>query len=142
MEEEIYIPPEGPPTSVSVSKEIYGIMGPENIFKMCEDFYLSLETTAIRPMFPADLVEASKKQALFLIGLMGGPPLYQKKYGHPRLRARHIPFAIDEAARLVWLNAFKKTLESAAEAYQFPAEHLPGFIDFLEQFSAWMVNKE
>ena len=72
---------------------------------------------------------------------MGGPPLYFEKYGPPRMRARHLPFEIDEEARQVWLLCFDKILNGAPEKYDFPPQHLEGFRKFLESFSAWMVNK-
>ncbi len=53
----------------------------------------------------------------------------------------HIPFEIDESARQVWLSCFMKVLESADKKYNFPMQHMAGFKDFLEGFSAWMVNK-
>ncbi len=108
--------------------------------QMLEDFYLALEKTPIRQMFPQDMVAASRKSAAFFIGLCGGPPLYHQLYGHPRLRARHLPFPIDKNAQEVWLNCFKEILADAPEKYQFPKEHLPSFINFLEGFSPWMIN--
>ena len=56
------------------------------------------------------------------------------------MRARHIPFAIDEAARQEWLACFDRVLDQAVEKYNFPAEHLAGFRAFLVGFSSWMVN--
>ena len=50
-------------------------------------------------------------------------------------------YKFDEAARQEWLDAFKKVLVHAPEQYQFPEQHLEGFIQWLEAFSAWMVNK-
>ena len=138
----VYIPPGGPPQGMSPSQEIYDRMGEEAIFQMSEDFYRELEQSDVRPLFPPDMVEASKKQAMFLVGVLGGPPLYHEAFGHPRMRQRHIPFEIDEAARQTWLRCFKKTLEGAEEKYGFPGEHLEGFIAWLESFSAWMVNTE
>ena len=64
-----------------------------------------------------------------------------EKYGPPRLRARHLPFEIDERARQVWLGCFERVLEGADVKYQFPMQHMEGFKDFLKNFSAWMVNK-
>jgi hemoglobin len=58
------------------------------------------------------------------------------------LRARHIPFPIDEAARQEWLACFERVLANAVERYDFPAQHLEGFRIFLHEFSGWMVNKE
>jgi hemoglobin len=57
------------------------------------------------------------------------------------MRARHLPFEIDEKARQTWLDCFMKTLDHAEDKYQFPPEHLEGFKNFLKDFSGWMVNK-
>src|SRR6266536_4232131 len=141
MERIIYTPPGGPPQGPGPNPEIYRLMGEENIFKMMSDLYKELEKSEVRRLFPPDMEEASKKSALFFIGLLGGPPLYMQKYGSPRMRARHIPFEIDEPARQVWLGCFDKVLEGADVKYQFPMEHLEGFKNFLKSFSAWMVNK-
>jgi hemoglobin len=141
MERIVYTPPEGLPQGPGPSPEIYRAMGDDNIFKMMSDFYKRLQNSEIRHLFPADMEEASKKSALFFIGLLGGPPLYLQKYGPPRMRARHIPFEIDERARQIWLACFENTLEGAEAQYRFPPQHLQGFKDFLKSFSAWMVNK-
>jgi hemoglobin len=116
-------------------------MGESNVFKMMADFYDELEKSEIRHLFPSNMQEASKKSALFFVTILGGPPLYFEKYGPPRMRARHLPFEIDEQARQVWLACFERTLEGADVKYQFPPQHLESFKDFLKSFSAWMVNK-
>ena len=141
MSRPIYIPPGGPPQGPPPNSAIYRIMGEENIFKMMSDFYKELEKSELRPLFPADMEEASKKSAAFFVGILGGPPLYAQMYGSPRMRARHIPFEIDEHARQVWLACFDRVLEEADAKYSFPMEHIQGFKDFLKNFSAWMVNK-
>jgi hemoglobin len=137
---EIYIPPGGPPQNSGPSREIYQSMGEENIFKMMEDFYQELEKSSLRPLFPADMVAASQKSAAFFVGLLGGPPLYHQRYGSPMMRARHLAFPIDEAARQEWLACFERVLAQAVQKYNFPAEHLEGFRTFLRDFSGWMVN--
>jgi hemoglobin len=116
-------------------------MGEANIFKMLSDFYKELEKSEIRLLFPANMEAASQKSAAFFVTILGGPPLYAQKYGPPRMRARHLPFVIDEQARQVWLRCFDSVLEGADVKYQFPMQHLQGFKDFLKSFSAWMVNK-
>ena len=141
MERVIYTPPTGPPQGPGPNSAIYRIMGEANIFRMILDLYKELEKSEVRPLFPADMEEASKKSAAFFISIMGGPPLYAQRYGPPRMRARHIPFEIDERARQIWLECFDRVLEGADVKYQFPMEHLAGFKDFLKSFSAWMVNK-
>ena len=139
-ERQFYAPPGGPPRVNAPSPEIYVAMGEENIFAMLADFYERLAESVIRDMFPRDMERASRKSAAFFVGLLGGPPLYHQKYGSPMMRARHMPFPIDEAARQVWLACFDAVLTDAPEKYSFPAEHLPTFRDFLVGFSGWMVN--
>lgn len=138
----VYVPPSGPPQGPGPSKEIFERMGLEAIFRMCEDFYQRLGQSEIKHLFPEDLVHASRKQAAFLVGVLGGPPLYHQQFGPPRMRARHLPFVIDEKARNVWLGCFRNVLENAETVYGFPGEHLPGFLAWLEEFSTWMVNRQ
>jgi len=137
----IYTPPGGPPQGPGPDSRIYGLMGQENIFRMMSDFYKELEKSSIRHLFPADMEEASKKSALFFVTVLGGPPLYLQKHGPPRMRARHLPFEIDEEARQVWLACFERTLEGADAKYQFPMQYIESFRGFLKSFSTWMVNK-
>lgn len=135
----IHIPLAGPPQQ-RPNPEIFKKMGEENIFRMLEDFYLELEQSEIRYLFPKDMVQASKKSGAFFVFLLGGPPLYQEQYGPPMMRQRHLAFAIDEGARQVWLNCFRKVLVDCDNKYQFPSEYLEEFVQFLERFSLWMVN--
>lgn len=139
-ERQFYVPPGGPPRVAAPSPEIYATMGQDNIFAMLADFYSELAASEIRDFFPKDMERASRKSAAFFVGLLGGPPLYHQKYGNPMMRARHMPFAIDEAARQVWLACFDVVLANAPANYNFPAEHLPQFREFLVGFSGWMVN--
>ncbi len=138
----IYVPPEGPPPADPRNSEIYAIMGEENIFRLLKDFYLELERSSIRSMFPTDMAAASRKSAEFFVFLLGGPPLYQQRHGAPMMRKRHLPFRIDEQARQVWLECFRKTLIDADKKYNFPMDHLENFWVFLEKFSSWMVNTQ
>ena len=140
--ESIYTPPTGPPQGPLPSREIYAAMGEAHIFEMTRDFYAELEKSPIRGKFPEDMAEASKKLAMFLVPVFGGPPLYQAAYGPPRMRARHIPFVISPKDRDVWLACFFKVLESAPEKYAFPRQHLADFRNYLNGFSAWMVNAQ
>ena len=139
-ERAIYVPPGGPPRVAAPDAAIYEQMGLDAIVQMIEDFYAELAQSAIREMFPDDMVAASRKSAAFFVGLLGGPPLYHQLYGNPAMRARHMPFPIDEAARQEWLRCFDAVLADAPTRYNFPAEHLAGFRTFLHGFSAWMVN--
>lgn len=137
-----FVPPVNPQHIVSPNHAIYAAMGEENITQMMQDFYVELEKSSIREMFPADMRASAHKSAAFFIGLLGGPPLYQQRYGNPMMRARHLPFPINQAARDEWLACFERVLEDAPARYNFPLEHLDGFRDFLRGFSLWMMNSE
>jgi hemoglobin len=69
------------------------------------------EARPIREMHPADLGSSREKLALFLCGFLGGPPLYVERFGHPRLRARHLPFSIGAAERDQWMLCMGRALE-------------------------------
>jgi hemoglobin len=140
MQREIYVPVGGPPRVEPPSPEIYAQMGEAQIFAMLADFYSELAQSPLRALFPRDMLRASQKSAAFFVGLLGGPPLYQQRYGNPAMRARHLPFVIDEAARQEWLACFERVLAVAPQKYNFPAEHVAGFRNFLVGFSSWMVN--
>ena len=88
-------------------------------------------------MFPESLEESISKSTDFMIQVMGGPAYYSRKYGPPRMRARHLPFEIDEKARRVWLGCYRKALDRS----EIPEKEKNSIWEFLTEFSAWMVNK-
>lgn len=65
----------------------------------------------IRQMHPDDLTESRNKLFKFLSGYFGGPPLYIQEYGHPMLRARHLPFPIGERERDQWLLCMNHAID-------------------------------
>ncbi|MEK6747762.1 MAG: group II truncated hemoglobin [Pseudomonadota bacterium] len=72
------------------------------------------EAQVIRRLHPADISGSEHKLFLFLSGWFGGPPLYIQQIGHPRLRARHLPFSIGAAERDAWMLCMTKALEEQA----------------------------
>lgn len=81
--------------------------GTATIRNLVEMFYDIMDSdpkaAAIRAMHKPDLTEAREKLFMFLTGWTGGPQLYVERYGHPRLRARHLPFSIGESERDQWM---------------------------------------
>lgn len=142
MTREIHVPQMNPGGVPAPSREVFAAMGEANIEKMLEDFYLELDRASpgLRGLFPTDMVAASRKSAAFFIGLLGGPPRYQERHGNPMMRARHLPFEINEDRRAEWRACFERVLADAPARYGFPLEHLDGFRAFLDGFSRWMVN--
>ena len=71
----------------------------------------------IRKLHKPDLSPAREKLTLFLSGWLGGPQLYTERFGHPMLRARHLPFPIGTAERDLWLACMDRAMrESGIEA--------------------------
>ena len=64
----------------------------------------------IRSLHKPDLSNARDKLYEFLCGWLGGPPLYMQKHGHPRLRGRHMPFAIGDAQRDQWMACMTRAM--------------------------------
>ena len=69
------------------------------------------EAKDIRAMHAKSLKVSREKLFLFLVGWTGGPPLYVEKYGHPMLRARHLPFPIGEAEAKAWMFCMNQALD-------------------------------
>ena len=94
------------------------IGGGETIRQLVDRFYDLMELepayAVIRQLHPADLSTSRDKLYLFLSGWMGGPGLYQEKYGHPMLRARHLPFPIGSTERNQWLDCMQRAMDEVA----------------------------
>ncbi|MBZ0093641.1 MAG: group II truncated hemoglobin [Sulfuricellaceae bacterium] len=90
------------------------IGGEETVRRLVDRFYQLMdelpEAYGIRKLHAADLSSAKEKLFEFLSGWLGGPPLYEQKYGHPRLRQRHMPFAIGEAERDQWMMCMEQAM--------------------------------
>jgi len=140
----IYTPPTGPPQNNSIDRGTHAAMGEANIRAMIEDFYGRLARSEIADLFPpaasVELEAAADRSASFFIFLLGGPPEYQRRYGPPMMRARHLPFRIDERARRVWLACFAGSLDKAERELGMTRAQREGLESFLAEFSAWMVN--
>lgn len=77
----------------------------------------------LRPLYPeADLAPAARRLTLFLAQYWGGPRTYDEERGHPRLRMRHAPFAIDADARDRWLVHMRAAIEAEAPAADVATE--------------------
>ena len=89
--------------------------GGKNFFiNLVTDFYKGVkEDQILRPMYPEDDFDgAIERLSLFLMQYWGGPSTYSEQRGHPRLRMRHMPFAIDFKARDAWLTHMQSALKN------------------------------
>jgi hemoglobin len=94
----------------------YEMLGGEPMLRrLVERFYGLMDTLpeawAIRQLHPESLVGSERKLFEFLSGWLGGPDLYVRKHGHPRLRARHLPFPIATRERDEWMMCMRMACE-------------------------------
>lgn len=116
--------------------------GTETIRNLVEAFYDIMETdnkvTSLRALHQPDLTEAREKLFMFLSGWTGGPQLYIERYGHPRLRARHLPFPIGESERDQWMYCMIKAMHQL----QFDETLMKHFANQLYGVADFMRNRE
>ncbi|MBX3464092.1 MAG: globin [Planctomycetes bacterium] len=126
---------------VSAAEElpIFDLLGGETIARIVAGFYRRVpEDPILGPMYPPDdLAGAEQRLRSFLIYRFGGPPDYLRDRGHPRLRQRHAPFAIDRAARDRWLALMLASVDEQGVA---PA-HRDYLARFLGDIATFLQNR-
>jgi len=89
--------------------------GEKTVRELVERFYDLMDsrsdTRELRKIHAADLCDARDKLFMFLSGWLGGPSLYIEKFGHPRLRQRHMPFAIGDLERDQWMTCISQAMQ-------------------------------
>jgi hemoglobin len=120
-------------------EQVYERIGEEGFARLVRAFYAQVPGDDILgPMYPAhDFAGAEERLRDFLVGRFGGPPRYLEQRGHPRLRMRHMPFAIDQRARDRWIALMDRALDDA----QLPPEVTALLRDFLAQVATFMINR-
>lgn len=120
-------------------QSVYELLGGEEPLRQIVDaFYDKVEADAVlRPMYPADLTESKRRLFLFLLQFFGGPARYSEERGHPRLRMRHFPFAIDRRARDHWFDHMCATIDETG--IEEPARSM--MRDYFERSSAFLINR-
>lgn len=119
--------------------EVYNAIGEDGFARLVAAFYRQIPgDDLLGPMYPKhDLGGAEKRLRDFLVGRFGGPPRYVEERGHPRLRMRHAPFPVDQAARDRWMKLMDHALEEAA----LPAEPAAILRAFFEHVATFMINR-
>lgn len=91
------------------------IGGEEGVRRLVDRFYDLMDSNAevagIRELHAKSLKASREKLFMFLSGWLGGPQLFVEKYGHPRLRQRHLPFAIGESERDQWMACMIQAMQ-------------------------------
>lgn len=91
----------------------------------------------LRALHPQTLEGSRDKLHWFLCGWLGGPQLYVEKFGHPRLRARHLPYAIGIAERDQWLACMSQAMRELGLDASISARLAESFFGTAD----WMRNK-
>src|SRR5512143_91348 len=118
------------------------IGGDAAVRALVERFYdlmeMEPEYARLRAVHANSLASAREKLYLFLSGWLGGPPLYVARHGHPRLRARHLPFAIGTTERDQWLACMRRALADRGVPDDLSSQLMAAFF----QTADWMRNVE
>ncbi len=127
-----------PPRSLT-ENEIHSVIGTEGIHRLVAAFYRQVPSDDILgPMYPKeDLAEAEERLRLFLLFRFGGPQDYLQRRGHPQLRMRHAPFAINQAARDRWM----KLMNTAIDECRFEADVTTVLRNFLGNVATFLINR-
>ena len=117
----------------------YDLIGGEaGVRELVDRFYDYMDSESeahgVRTLHAKSLRASREKLFLFLSGWLGGPDLYVQKYGHPMLRRRHLPFAIDKTMRDQWMYCMNKALKDMpiaqslrdrlSQAFMATADHM------------------
>lgn len=127
---------------MTTRKSIYeAIGGVDKIDELVDRFYdlmdLEPQFQGIRSVHPQDLSTSREKLKFFLTGWMGGPDIYSPKYGHPMLRARHMPFKIGINERDQWLACMYRAIEECGIESNFAKQLEESFFNTAN----WMRNQ-
>jgi len=118
---------------------LYDRLGEHNLRLLVDRFYdLVFENPQISHLFKTDKNAIKEKQRLFLTQFLGGPPLYSTQYGHPQLRARHLPHAISSEDAVAWLSCMSTSISSLPVEQKLKDEMMERLIPT----AMFMVNRE
>ena len=118
---------------------IFQLLGAEALSRIVAGFYRRVpQDPILGPMYPPhDLAGAEHRLRTFLIYRFGGPPDYLRERGHPRLRMRHMPFVVDQAARDRWMQLMLAAIDEEPSA----APHRAYLEKFLGDIATFLINR-
>jgi hemoglobin len=115
--------------------------GEAGVRALVDTFYHLMDSdpryAQIRSLHPPDLSGSRDKLFWFLCGWLGGPAHYVERFGHPRLRARHLPFSIGIAERDQWMHC----MGDALSLCKLPADLIGRLVEAFHSTADWMRNR-
>jgi len=117
---------------------VYGLIGDAGFERLCAAFYRQIPTDELlAPLYPLeDLAGAEHRLKSFLIFRFGGPDRYLQERGHPQLRMRHAPFAINDAVRDHWVMLMDRAIVEA----DLPVSAASIVRPFLHEVATFLIN--
>lgn len=116
--------------------------GEPGIRALVDRFYDTMDVdadlAALRAVHGADLDQARNKLFWYLCGYFGGPQLYIERFGHPRLRARHLPYSIGILERDQWLLCMGRAMQDL----EYPPGRVEQLLNVFFGVADWMRNRD
>jgi hemoglobin len=119
--------------------QVYQAIGEDGFRRLIAAFYRQIPRDEILgPMYAGREMKAAEARLReFLMFRFGGPADYIENRGHPRLRMRHVPFAVDQAARDRWVLLMQRALEEAA----LPEDAAQVLRKFFASTATFLINR-
>ncbi len=110
----------------------YELLGGAGVVRHLTDrFYDIMDSdpavVKLRKIHPDDLAGSREKLYMFLSGWLGGPALFVEAFGHPRLRMRHLPFAVDSQMRDEWMYCMRLAVNELIVEDELKAKLIDAF---------------
>lgn len=120
-------------------EELFDHLGETQLEQLVAAFYRGVRTDEIlSPMYPADDLDGAEYRLKeFLVYRLGGPQRYLTERGHPALRMRHAPFAINQSARDRWMEL----MTAAMQEVELPDEIRQTLEPFFDQMATFLINR-
>src|SRR5262245_49558950 len=122
-----------------LDSQVYSVIGEGGFARLVAAFYRRVPSDdVLGPMYlKDDLPAAEGRLRDFLVMRFGGPDRYLRDRGHPRLRMRHAPFAINQPARDRWVMLMEQSLTEV----QLPEAVVPALRRFFHDAATFMINR-
>ena len=120
--------------------DVFTRIGEDGFTRLVRAFYQQVPADDILGAMypPEDLAGAESRLRDFLVGRFGGPQRYIEQRGHPRLRARHAPYVIDQRARDRWVALMTRALDETA----LPEDADQVLREFFHSTATFMMNRQ
>ena len=118
------------------------LVGEQGIRRLVDRFYgvmaIDEDLAVLRQVYGPSLDQARDKLSWYLCGYFGGPQHYIERFGHPRLRARHLPYSIGTVERDQWLLCMGRAMKDLS----YDDGLIERMLEIFFGVADWMRNKD